>query len=509
MSTNEDLQAKVDNIHFQSGGPSESNCLKSLMKTDGSRGTSGAIFWAGWVFSALVGLSGCSSNSPPAPVSTAPPATTTVPHAASAASSSPPSAAKEVPAKAGSDCGVLKIELPELLVEKKVEAPNPGIEGGQYLAGFYEELAQLLRSKAKDHVRIGVIGDSNLTRDFLTGEMRRNLQQKYGDAGHGFVSPIRPWAWYQHMDVRHGYDKGGWKIFAISTNHAPDKAYGVSGIAGESKGKGLKAWVETAKADSPIGKTASHFGIFYLKQPGGGTFRVEADGKLIKELDSTGSSLEPAYFQFQLPDAKHRVEVVASTDKPVRVLGMTLEREKPGIIVDSYGIGGAHYFGMTYDNDAVLQGMMKLRRNNLLMFWLGTNTHFGEKNPVSIKKLIDARRAAIPNLPILIVSPPDHVKNLADGHSDGVNIRYVARLQKIAVENKVAYWNMRESMGGNFAMGRFKTSGLSNDLYHLNRKGSDYIGRRLQRALWKDFMGYVEKHPQAGCAEPTTPPTKP
>ena len=55
--------------------------------------------------------------------------------------------------------------------------------------------AKLARGKATEHVRIAVYGNSNMTMDYMTGAMRRLLQSKFGDGGHGYVAMARPLAW--------------------------------------------------------------------------------------------------------------------------------------------------------------------------------------------------------------------------------------------------------------------------------------------------------------------------
>jgi hypothetical protein len=88
------------------------------------------------------------------------------------------------------------------LETKVADVPLPAIvDDSSDLAPFYERLARLARGKAKDHVRIAVYGDSNMTMDFITGQMRRLFQAKFGDGGHGYVAMARPWGWYRHWVV--------------------------------------------------------------------------------------------------------------------------------------------------------------------------------------------------------------------------------------------------------------------------------------------------------------------
>ena len=188
-------------------------------------------------------------------------------------------------------CEPLIVQLPETPTVSAVDVPIPPIFGGDTLAPLYESLAKLMRGRATDHVRIGMYGDSNLVQDYLTGYLRRQLQARFGDAGHGYVAPGRPWTWDGHMDVVHGVDSRAWTLYAISTHRVRGDAYGVSGIAAEAREPVGKAWVETAPETSPIGRTASRFGVFYLKRPGAGRLEVRLDGNVVSTLDGEGEQL--------------------------------------------------------------------------------------------------------------------------------------------------------------------------------------------------------------------------
>ena len=164
----------------------------------------------------------------------------------------------------------LEITLPELTQTPDDPPTVPNVVRANRLAGFFEKVAQLLRGRAHDHIRIAVYGDSNLTMDFMTGRMRRVLQREHGDAGHGFVALGRPWSHYRHMDILHGVKKG-FMSYACSTTPVLDGIYGISGIAAESLYSGAKTWVETAGEDAPIGQRVSAFDIYYMKSTRGGT----------------------------------------------------------------------------------------------------------------------------------------------------------------------------------------------------------------------------------------------
>lgn len=50
-------------------------------------------------------------------------------------------------------------------------------------------------------VRIAVWGDSHVAGEMLTGELRRLMQDRYGDAGYGFAMPARPVKWHRTEDT--------------------------------------------------------------------------------------------------------------------------------------------------------------------------------------------------------------------------------------------------------------------------------------------------------------------
>ena len=79
-----------------------------------------------------------------------------------------------------------------------------------------------------------------MTRDYITGAMRRAFAARFGDAGHGFVALGRPWPWYLHEDVRHDVDLKTWQMFATSTHHVADGYYGFANIAAEASAAGRR-----------------------------------------------------------------------------------------------------------------------------------------------------------------------------------------------------------------------------------------------------------------------------
>lgn len=420
----------------------------------------------------------------------------------------PPDAAPGVQPEAGLDggaCAELAIAPFEVPAEH-LDLPVPAIEDatGESLARFYGRLAGVVRGTATDPVRIGFIGDSNLTLDLLSGMMRRMLQGKLGDAGHGFVGIGKPWRHYVHMDVEHGLDESAWYEYAVSTRKVADRMYGFSGIAAQSSQKDARAWVRTAPEGSPVGRTASRLEVHTLVRPGNGILEVKLDGAQLGEIPTDGPGPVAAVRRFEFPDGPHAVELVTRSVRPVRVLGVALERSGPGVVLDCLGIGGVSAHSLTVADAATTSASLANRRYDLVITMLGTNTVLPSTQPEAMRQLIATYRAGIPDLSLLIMSPPDHVSSFKEVHTDRVTLIVARQMREVAQHNRCGFWDFWAAMGGDGSMLAFQKKHWNMwDLYHLNDKGASYMASRLVVALWRDFALWLKKHPDAGCESQT------
>ena len=376
-----------------------------------------------------------------------------------------------------------------------LHAPVPPIEGVASLDGFYAKLLRLARG-AEGTVRIGIYGDSNLTSDHLSGHVRRVLQQRFGDAGHGFVGLARPWGWYVHEDVWH---TGSWPLFkqiASTTDVVPGNRYGFANIAAESRKAG--AWAEVGTSDAgPVGGRASRFDLHFLAQPHGGSFDVLLDGKVVRSVETAAESIGPGYDLVETTDAAHRVRVRLRGDGPVRLFGATLERGTSGIVVDSLGVGAMNYQRFVLGEPALRRAQLAHRGYDLVLIWLGLNVMWVEPNRAWATEAIASLREAIPDVPVLVVGPPDSVK-MGEGKSDPRIVAVVKQLREVAGASHAAFWDFRAAMGGDAAYLDFMKRGLAaNDRAHLSKQGNAVMGQRLLAALFEGLAEFRGAHP--GC----------
>jgi hypothetical protein len=133
-------------------------------------------------------------------------------------------------------------------------APTPVIVGADHpvedpssaLDAFYATLARTDAHAPSAITRITHYGDSPITNDGITSTVRRLMQTRFGDAGHGFILMDRPWAWYGH-DAISFTPGGGWSADPMMNGKANDGDFGLGGVTFRATGR---AWSTTASAST-------------------------------------------------------------------------------------------------------------------------------------------------------------------------------------------------------------------------------------------------------------------
>ncbi len=376
----------------------------------------------------------------------------------------------------------------------------PPVEQSSSLAPFLSRLAALSRGRARDHVRIAVYGDSNGTRDYLAGQMRRVLQKTYGDGGHGFVTIGRPWRWHSFMDIRYDTTTETWGSYTVTSAPAPDGFHGHGLIAAYSMQTGATTWLATAGDDAPIGRTASRFDVHYLKQPKGGPFEIRIDGVVQAIVDTAAPSTSAGFAEVRVPDAPHKIEIVARSWRQVRILGVTLERDEPSVVVDGIGVGMLNCEWMLRDDPALFAATLARRKYDLVVFHLGTLSQARDYAPC-MEKLVARHRAALPDVALLVMSPPDFLEDRFFPARPAPWVGEVRDAQRAFTSaNKIAFWDFFAAMGGPGSMFRFEREGMTiKDGVHFSEKGGAYMGDRIVAVIARELDAWMREHPSASC----------
>src|SRR5271165_5554325 len=189
------------------------------------------------------------------------------------------------------------------------------------MTAFYQALWRTEAKVPGAVTRVLHYGDSPVTADSITADARSILQKRFGDAGHGFVLIAKPWAWYGHRGVE--VEGKGWRIAAATQVRAKDGFHGLGGVSFEGD--------TGATSSFELAEDHAQMEIHFLRQPDGGVLTVEAEGQKLGQVETAGPDKEPAYQTFPLNAGVRQIDLSVERG-PVRLFGVSFERNAPGVI---------------------------------------------------------------------------------------------------------------------------------------------------------------------------------
>lgn len=295
--------------------------------------------------------------------------------------------------------------------------PEPPIGQLDAPAGALDELyAGLAASEKADpsgRTLMLFFGDSHTAGDSMTSRLRVTFQSKFGDAGRGLVAAGRPAAkHYYQRDVHYGAS-GSWKA-AVGGHHGDSEPFGIGGLRVFGQQKGAQLWVETC-GDCKAGTSTSQFEIFYYAAPDHGVLRYKVDDGAWQQLATKTTAIEPPHPARQVvpvTDGAHRITLEHGGGGTLDLFGVAMERNKPGVIVDSLGVVGRRLGSLRSWDWSVIGEQLATRDPKLVVLQYGTNeSDDPDLSLDDLAKYYDETilriRAAAPTSSILILGPPD------------------------------------------------------------------------------------------------------
>jgi lysophospholipase L1-like esterase len=347
---------------------------------------------------------------------------------------------------------------------------------------FYAALRDLHTGQARRTVRIVHYGDSPTTADLITGDARDLLQERFGNAGPGFVLIAKPWAWYGH----HGVDVSatGWQI-DTAVGSMREANYGLGGAI----------FTGPVGATSTIRLTAhdsTSVEVEYLQEPGGGNIDVTADGASVGTVATAGDTKKNAATTIPIPVGTKQVKLTVS-GSPVQVFGVVFGRDDRGLTYDSIGLNGASTTVMSRAfNPRTFSEALEHRNPDLVVINYGTNessfpSYVEKQYEGELIRAIGRVRAALPDASILIMSPMDRGERNGDQITTMRAIpEIVAIQQRVADQTGCGFFNTYQAMGGDGTMARWydrHPAMVGADLIHPSPQGARIVAQLLTGQL--------------------------
>jgi lysophospholipase L1-like esterase len=404
----------------------------------------------------------------------------------------------ELPAAAR---GPIAGSAPNAADEVKLDFTRPPLPiadpGGKALDGFYAALERTRRKQPGAVTRIVHFGDSIVTSDYVSGTLRRKLQDQFGDAGHGFSLIANAWPAYFHNDV-YRFASSGWLVSRVVGPLSPDGLYGLGGVSFRAP-PGARARFGTAKSGR-FGRAVSRFVVIYLKQPGGGQLALNVDGQPHSAVDTDEPEVAVGRHEVAVSDGEHELEIVTKKGMS-RAFGVIMERAGPGVVLDAIGIQGARIRFLDKQDDRHWAEELGARKPDLLMYQFGANEsgdNFAYPMAEYRKTMLEVLRqgkAAVPNAGCLVIAAMDRAEKRGTVLTSMPVIPALVKEQKAAAaEIGCALFDTYTAMGGAGSMPTWVRRGLGQaDLTHPSGVGSEVLANWIYRALMQGYDEYLKR----------------
>ncbi|WP_176691601.1 SGNH/GDSL hydrolase family protein [Superficieibacter electus] len=333
-------------------------------------------------------------------------------------------------------------------------------------------------------VHILQLGDSHTAADLFTGQLRQRFQQRFGDGGPGVISPLMVPG--QRSAVV-GFTKPGrdWQLY--STRKGPREDFPFTGLIAQ-----------------PLQDNADV--TLTLKNPSGGRYQVSAlykssaDAMLALDRGSV-QTLPDSQNHWQLSSARQATFPLNATlggGNHLQLGGWFITSGNPGVIFSAVGINGATLSAWDKWQADWLMPFAALKPDMVILEY-GTNEAFNDDlDPVLYRRQLEKRiaqiRETLPDAAILLIGPPDSIKNKEQttcSAREPVSLAKVMNIQKqVAEAQQLLFWDWRAFMGGACSMERWSATGYARpDLVHLSTDGY----KKSANALFDQLISLLEK----------------
>jgi len=429
---------------------------------------------------------------------------------------------------------------------------------GNPLATFFQAL-EGLSSPAADApgppvVRIIHFGDSHVASDYWAGVLRENLQQRFGNAGPGFVLPGRPWQTIRYTEAK-SLDGQGWRTDGLRLGEND----GVIGLGGMS--------LESYRAANPASALAafSQFEILAATTPASDCLQVQVDDVDFPNLTAQAQPVIPAPSAspsalFPEPSSRdlgggaadppeppapltpvqrtkkrrkplpppvppwrpwpadsplellqlsstaalsagpHRISIRSGCGSSARLLGVELFSGSKGILYDTDGVNGARLTDLEKPLPALRKALLQESHPALMIVSYGTND-IGTKGFTAAGyeetafQILSKLKADAGDTSILVTGPTDrgNARKKMRTFIQAAQAELQPALRRAALRAGCAYWDQQAAMGGPGAMTRWVRAGLAAyDYVHLSGLGYKKLGDLLYDQLMIEY-GKFEK----------------
>lgn len=362
----------------------------------------------------------------------------------------------------------------------RIQPPLPGPQTTNLLTDYGDpgirSLAAKLRKSDTEVSHIVVMGDSHTAADFLSGQLRQQFQNKFGNGGIGFISPLAV-PGNRYSNVKFSKTRG-WQLENSRRQKNPDFTLG-GNIATPLKGN------SEIRVTALDGESDINAQVLYRTR-----------GEATLQLPGQNIALLPAQDHWTLSEAAHvpsSFSVSLSGGNTTQLAGLWLTAPQPkGVIVSAFGINGAQISMLDkWQND--WPGTLSMLNPDMVILAYGTNEAFNtdlslDEYRQTLVRQIKKIRQVKPDAAILLVGPGSSIMHKGAASCEQRQpslLKPIINVQKqVAASEHTLFWDWFAWMGGDCSIERLAKQGKARpDLIHLTAGGY----QDSAAALWRDL----------------------
>lgn len=371
---------------------------------------------------------------------------------------------------------------------------NNTIENAAYLEPLFRKMFQQ-RVGGGRKIVVAHIGDSHTLGNFMTHEVRRRLQNAFGDAGRGLVFPYKlansngPRDYLIETDVN-WYGSNCQRDLDIAT------PYGASGFLLETTSAAGRMTVRLR--DTTTSETKLFTKVTVLHRQDGTPVDLTVYDEVSNQqavLYQQDEFLKSFFFDRPVSQAVIRFQRGQTENAVGRFTldGILLENELSGIIYHSIGVNGAKFSDFVRARYFARQ--MADLNPDLIVLSFGTNEAQGKLTAnfvyQQMGELVAQLKKYAPNAYFLFTTP-------ADSYLRGQGFNpYMSSIQtdicRFARENGFALWDLYGLGGGDRSAQNWKSAGLmASDSVHYSKTGYAVQGKLFYQSLIRAYNAYAQ-----------------
>jgi len=351
--------------------------------------------------------------------------------------------------------------------------------------------------------RIMHYGDSQIELDRISSVLRQTLQEYFGGSGPSMIPAVQR---IPSISVVQRASGGltQYNVYGDSTTHrVSHKRYGVMTQMSQTAGESNVSFSTTSHSHSfEKVKEISQVAVLVGHNSEGFTVSLSSNNTLVgKQSLKADEGLN--LIRWKLPENAKRGTITMKGN--AEVYAVLLDGSN-GVAVDNVPLRGCSGTVFTRINEAVMKESFKLLNTKMIILQFGGNRMPSISSVKAIPKYMEElenqiayfRRVA-PDATLLFIGPADMGKSSEGKIKTWTNLPALNdSLKAMALNNKVAYWDMFRVMGGEGSMAQWVKHNpplAGPDYIHFTHSGAQKMGSALSKSLmtYYDFYKMREK----------------